>query len=101
MPRLSECSIFVDETGGEGGQSRYYAVTLVFHDQADDITPMLSRYESALLERGLENIPFHASPLMNGHDRYSGIDISIRKSMFMSFFVMLQHLQYEQSIVKR
>ena len=29
MPRLSECSIFVDETGGEGSQSRYYAVTLI------------------------------------------------------------------------
>ena len=92
MPRRNECSIFVDETGGEGGQSRYYAVTLVFHDQADDISGMLSKYEKALRDRGFEDIPFHASPLMNGHDRYSGVDISIRKVMFMAFFVMLQHL---------
>ena len=92
MSKQNECSIFVDETGGEGGQSRYYAVTLVFYDQADDISPMLDRYADALRSRGLEDIPFHASPLMNGHDRYAGLDLSARKSMLTAFFVMLQHL---------
>ena len=92
MTKQSECSIFVDETGGEGGQSRYYAVTLVFHNQADDLSPMLNRYESAMRSRGLDDLPFHASPCMNGHKQYSGIDLSVRKSMFTAFFIMLQHL---------
>ena len=43
-------------------------------------------------ERGLDNLPFHASPLLNGHDQYSGLDISARKSMFMTFFIMLRRL---------
>ena len=92
MTSQTECSIFVDETGSEGGRSRYYALTLVFHEQADDIETAVAKYEAALRDRGLDNLPFHASPLLNGHDQYSGLDISVRKSMFMAFFIMLRHL---------
>ena len=63
MTTRKECSIFVDETGSEGGRSRYYALTLVFHEQADDIEAVVAKYEAALRERGLDNLPFHASPL--------------------------------------
>ena len=92
MSSQGDCSIFVDETGGEGGQSRYYAVTLVFHDQSDNIAPMIERYESALRSRGLPDLPFHASPLMNGHDGYANLDLCARKGLFTAFFIMLQHL---------
>ena len=32
-----EFSIFVDESGDRGGKTRYYLLTLVFHDQADSV----------------------------------------------------------------
>lgn len=89
---MKECSIFVDETGGQGGHSTYYAVTLVIHDQADSLTATVARYESSLRDRGLANIPFHASPLMNGHDAYENMDIKMRKSLFVAFFILFQHM---------
>lgn len=33
---MSEISIFADESGGQGGRSKYYALMLVFHDRPDD-----------------------------------------------------------------
>ena len=34
---LSELSIFVDESGGQGGHSEYCGITLVFHSQESSI----------------------------------------------------------------
>ena len=100
---LADCSIFVDESGGQGGHSRYYALTLVFHNQSDDLSETISRYLDALRARGLEDIPFHGSPCLNGHDAYEGMDLKTRKSMFTAFFVLLQHMpiRYRTFLYKR
>ena len=34
---MRELSVFVDESGDIGSESRYYLLALVFHDQADDL----------------------------------------------------------------
>lgn len=46
---MSEVSIFVDESGGQGGDSKYYVLTMLFHDQADDIAPIIDRHRKGLL----------------------------------------------------
>lgn len=58
-----ELSIFVDESGDMAGVSRYYLVTLVLHDQANDIREKVRRYEESLSRADLPNIPFHSEPL--------------------------------------
>ena len=100
---MADCSIFIDETGGQGGQSRYYAITLVFHDQSDDLTETTAKYTASLKRRGLRDIPFHGSPCMNGHDDYENVDLASRKSMFTAFFIYLQHLpiRYRTFLYKR
>lgn len=85
-----DLSVMVDESGSE--DSRYYLVTLVFHDQAEDIATPISIYEASLRERGLDDVPFHASPLMNGHDAYRNLAIETRKRMLSAFFMMFQHM---------
>ena len=65
---MRELSVFVDESGADGLDSDYYLLTLVFHDQSVPLVDSISRYEQSLATRGLPNLPFHASPLMNGHD---------------------------------
>ena len=62
-----ELNIFVDESGARGGKARYYLLTLVFHDQADNIAEAVTGYETKLARADLPNIPFHSEPLMNGH----------------------------------
>lgn len=89
---LREISVFVDESGGQDGQSRYYALTLVFHDQARPIDEMIARHKVGLRDRGLEDMPFHAGPILNGHKEYENLDFATRKSYFTLFFISLQHL---------
>jgi hypothetical protein len=42
---MRELSVFADESGDTGSESKYYLLTLVFHDQDDD----LSHYASIVL----------------------------------------------------
>ena len=42
---LREPSIFVDESGSQGGHSRYCLVTLLMHDQDDSIAENIASYE--------------------------------------------------------
>lgn len=89
---MVEISVFVDESGEFGTESKRYLLTLVFHEQKDSISEQISRYQQSLMIRGLPDVPFHASPLLNGHDDYEGFEIGIRKQLLASFFTMLQHL---------
>ncbi len=87
-----DLSIFVDESGGRGGKSRYCLLTLVVHDQSESITEKVARYEEALLRADLPNIPFHSEPLLNGHGDYKNMDIKQRKKLLNSFSIMVQRL---------
>ena len=63
---MRELSIFVDESGSDGLSDRHYLLTVVMHDQSENIANSIAAYEGALRAKGLPDIPFHASPLMNG-----------------------------------
>ena len=89
---MRELNVFVDESGEYGRESKYYLVTLVFHDQSEDVLIIIGRYERSLLLADLPNIPFHASPLMNGHDDYCDMAMATRKRLLASFYVMLQSM---------
>lgn len=89
---MLEISLFADESGESGAESKYYLLTLVFHEQDASISQPISIYENDLRAKSLPNIPLHACPLMNGHDDYEGMDIQDRKRLLQAFFTMLQHL---------
>lgn len=89
---MSELSIFVDESVGQNGRSKYVLMTAVLHDQSISIESFIHAYEDSLATRGLPNIPFHASPLMYGKDKYANLDHETRHRMFSSFFVFVRML---------
>lgn len=89
---LRELSVFVDESGADGLDSDYYLLTLVFHDQSVPLVDSISRYEQSLATRGLPNPPFHASPLMNGHDDYSLMSVEDRLRLLAAFRVLFRYL---------
>lgn len=39
---MKELSVFVDESGEFGSGSKYYLVTLLFHDQSVDVAPIIA-----------------------------------------------------------
>lgn len=89
---MVEISVFADESGETGSESKYYLLTLVFHEQNKPITGQIELYEQSLANRRLQNIPLHASPLLNGKDDYRNLDVGTRKQLLSAFFTMLQHL---------
>ena len=100
---MKELSIFVDESGDQEGQSKYYALTVVFHDQADSLDERIAKHRQGLADRGLVDLPFHAGPILNGHDCYEGMDIQTRKVYFSLFFMDVQHfpIAYQTFVYRR
>jgi len=96
-------STFADESGDSSNQSKYYLLTLVFHDQDDDIMPNIVRHESGLRNSGLPDIPFHMSPLLNGHGNFWNLDLDIRKQLLVRFFTFakLAPIRYKTFVYKK
>lgn len=91
---MRELSIFIDESGDLGETSRYYLVSVVFHDQANDITDYVTKYEKSLRERDLRIVPMHVGPLINGNNDYRGLDKTTRARMLSTFRVFTQNLPF-------
>ena len=85
---MRELSIMVDESGEWGKLSKYYLITLVFHDQSEPVMPHIERYEQHLADASLPDIPFHAGPLLNGHADYETLSMADRKRLFVAFFTL-------------
>lgn len=90
---MSELSIFVDESGDQSG-SRFYLITLVFHDQSIGFRQFEAPYIQSLIDGDLPDIPFHMGPLMNGHQDYQELSLRDRKRLLATFSVFAQHFPF-------
>ena len=79
---MVEISIFADESGEAGTESKYYLLTLVLHEQDKPIANQVELYEQSLTNRCLQNIPLHASPLLNGKDDYKDLEVGTESNSF-------------------
>lgn len=89
-----ELSIFVDESGDVGEMSRFYLITLVFHNQSNDIAPTISFYKQVLFDSGLCDTPMHLGPLLTGHDEYENMGVQVRKRLLARFEMFSEHLPF-------
>lgn len=87
-----ELSLFCDESGSDALDGNYYLLALVIHDQSDSITESIARYERSLVNKGLPDLAFHASPLLNAKDEYKSLPPETRKKLLSSFRVFFRHL---------
>ena len=88
---MEELSIFIDESG-DTGDSRYYLVTLVLHEQSHDLSRALDRYSQLVRDKQLSSIPMHLGPLLNGHKEFEGLPVGIRKShLKISYYFLYGH----------
>ena len=100
---VRELSIFADESGTEADTSGYYLLTLVLHDQSEDVTGPISDYESALRIRGLTDIPMHSSPLLRGNEDYENLDVALRLKYLFAFnaFALRLPIHYRSFVFER
>ncbi len=83
---MRELSIFIDESGDFGpvqSHSPFYILSLVLHDQSNDITDHLDKIHEALLARGFSaDHAIHTGPLIRREHDYRWLDLPSRRSIF-------------------
>lgn len=83
---MKELSIFVDESGDFGAYSHhspYYIITLVFHNQENDITDQIQKFNNELELLGFEPTHcIHNGPIIRREHPYEHMDIKERRHIF-------------------
>ena len=89
---MKELSIFVDESGDFGNyaeHSSYYIISMVMHDQNNDISNDIEILERHLTEIGYPNHCLHAGPIIRNETPYRHEGLENRQKLlrvFMAFF---------------
>lgn len=93
---MKELSIFVDESGdfGEYNQrSPYYIITMVFHNQDDDITEDIQKFNNELYLLGFDRQHcVHNGPIVRREAPYEHMNIKERRRIFNKIVAFTRQL---------
>ena len=98
---MNELSIFVDESGDFGEynhHSPYYIITMVFHNQDNDITDDIIKFNNELSLLGFEkNHCVHNGPIIRREAPYEHMSIKERRHIFnkMVAFTRQLHITFK------
>ena len=93
---MKELSIFVDESGDFGEyryHSPYYIITMVFHDQNNDITDNIEKFNNELFLLGFDRKHcVHNGPIIRREPPYEHMDIKERRRIFNKMVAFTRQL---------
>ena len=92
---MKELSIFIDESGDFGEyavHSPYYIITMVFHDQSEDIQPAISKLNKELSYLHLDNLCIHTGPIIRKEEIYEEMEIDERRRIFNKMVVFIRQI---------
>ncbi len=97
---MKELSIFIDESGDFGEyaiHSPYYIITMIFHDQSDDINPSISKLNQELFYLQLDDLCIHTGPIIRKEEIYRNMNITERRRIFnkMVAFIRQINIRYK------
>jgi len=103
---VKELSVFVDESGDFGAyeyHSQFYIVTLVFHDQSEDITENINHLDSKIRSFGFPDYTIHTGPLVRREDEFFNLSLFDRKRIFNAIynFARTSKISYHSIIVEK
>ena len=90
-----QLSVFVDESGDFGpyqSHSPYYLVTMVFHNQSNDIQSAIRTTDEHLGLIGFPNHAIHTGPIIRREEFYRDCSIEVRKSLLGSLMSFFRHV---------
>ncbi|MBP5583660.1 MAG: DUF3800 domain-containing protein, partial [Bacteroidales bacterium] len=100
-------SIFVDESGDFGAyrpHSPYYIVTMLFHDQSNDISAQIQKLEEEVQLLGYEkNLVIHTAPLIRKEEMFFNVSPNQRRALFtkLFYFVMKSDIHYRTFVFEK
>ncbi len=101
---MKELSIFVDESGDFGAFSKhspYYIITMILHDQSQDITDNIAKLKEEFVNLGYENdFVVHTGPLIRKEEIYCNMLPNDRRAIFtkLFFFTMKSKIWYKSFV---
>lgn len=103
---MKELSIFIDESGDFGEysvHSPFYIITMVFHDQSEDIQESISKLNQELSYLGIEDTCIHTGPIIRREEIYSEMDIPERRRIFnkMVAFIRSINIRYKCFFIEK
>jgi len=90
-----QLSIFIDESGDFGTyqvHSPYYLVTMVFHNQENDIKSAVQALDEHLRMAGYETHALHTGPLIRREEYYRELKIDERRKLLGTLMNFLRHV---------
>ena len=104
---MNDLSIFVDESGDFGKYARhspYYIVTMVFHEQSNDISLNIEKLVSEVQLLGYSSdFVIHTAPLIRKEEMFSSVSPNERRALFtkLFFFVLKSDIKYRTFIFEK
>ncbi len=103
---MKELSIFIDESGDFGEYSSfspYYIISMVIHDQAEDISDALTALEKELSDIGFPKHCLHAGPLIRREEDYQYCDLATRQKLLkrLMAFVRRTNIHYKAVYIEK
>lgn len=103
---MSELSIFIDESGDVGeykAHSPYYIITMVFHDQNEDLSQYLNTLDSELGNLGFGDMAVHTEPLIRREEAYSNLWPNERRAILtrLYFFAVKSPIYYKSFLFEK
>ena len=97
---MKELSVFVDESGDFGEyekHSPYYLITLVLHDQKEDISNQLAHLETELSNIGFPEHYIHTGPIIRKEEEYRYLDLEVRQKLMKRMMGFVRRLNIQCS----
>ena len=104
---MKELSIFVDESGDFGEYAQhapYYIITMVFHDQSNDISQNINILNNALRQIGYgDEQAVHTEPLIRREPPYQYFQPNERRAIFskLYYFTLNCDIKYKSFVFKK
>lgn len=104
---MKELSIFVDESGDFGEYEKhapYYIVTMVFHDQKNDILDNINFLNNSLKQIGYgDEQAIHTEPLIRREKPYQYFQPNERRAIFskLYYFTLNCNIKYKSFIFRK
>ena len=92
---MEELSIFIDESGDFGEydyHSPYYIITMVFHNQQEDVQPAISKLNQELSYLNLDNLCIHTDPIIRKEEIYVNMSVDERRRVFNKMVVFIRQI---------
>lgn len=82
VPRKKEYRVFVDESGDFGPvncDSPFYIVSLVFHEQSNEINSLINELDESLSVFPMKDHLIHSGPIIRNEENYSYLPLGQRR----------------------